>query len=364
MTEQTQVTVQPKADAPAEWGSRDDITALANRLKTMLPGTLDAQEALLLAQYSTAMDANPFRGEIYAYKSRGKLVLTEGYKLLVRWARNQCQFYERYERITNDTDTIPDGAIAFRCRILRQDAVADLAALTQAGVPNAYEICSTEAIGVVTTEDTWSKKYNKPVDPPKGWTWEDVARKRALKNALNRAYGAPSPREIAAETWRIEDTLTIPEDWQGTDGMIKIEAEANALYNANRRLSQPSTLSAVESMADLGFPTDVTEEIIEQPQKPPEPELEQETGKAPSEAVETPQEATGNAQASPWHKRSQLINDALENISYYGHGKHILNTLTQLEREGVITWASDDDSCLKLLEDTAKARADEKAAAS
>ena len=295
MTETTQVAVQPKADAPAEWGNREDITALANRLKTMLPGGLGAQEALLLAQYSAAMDANPFRGEIYAYKSRGKLVLTEGYKLLVRWARNQCQFYERYERITNDTDTIPEGATAFRCRILRQDAVADLAALTQAGVPNAYEICSTEAVGVVTKEDTWSKRQNKPIDPPKGWTWEDVARKRALKNALNRAYGAPSPREIAAETWRVEDTLTIPEDWQDTADMTIAEAEANAKYNANaRRRAQNAKdepkRSAAQDIAELfgddGEPNAISEpplaavdgetgEIVEPPQEP-EPKAEEE----------------------------------------------------------------------------------------
>jgi len=295
MSEATTLAVQKKGDAPAEWGDREDIIALSNRLKTMMPGDLSAQEALLLAQYSAAMDANPFRGEVYAYMSQGKLILTEGYKLLVRWARRQCQFYERYERITNNTDTIPEDAIAFRCRILRQDAVNDLARLTEAGIPDAYLILTTEAVGVVRKNETWSSKYNKPIAPPKGWTWEDVARKRALKNALNRAYGAPSPREIAQETWQVEDTLTIPEDWDTPGALLPAEAEANAKYNANRRLAQPSTRTFAESMDELGFPPDVTTvipsvavidagtgEIVE---PPPEPELQQETGQAPPEAT-------------------------------------------------------------------------------
>jgi hypothetical protein len=34
-----------------------------------------------------------------------------------------------------------------------------------------------------------------------------------LKNALNRAYGMPSMKEIAQETWTVDDTVTISEDW-------------------------------------------------------------------------------------------------------------------------------------------------------
>ena len=235
MTEKTQLTTT--ADAPSEWGTREAITALANRLTTMLPGKLAPQEALLLAQYSAAMDANPFRGEVYAYQHRGKLVLVEGYKLLVRWARRQCQFYERYERVANGDDTIPPDAIAFRCRILRQDAISALAELTKAGVPNAYEIVSSTAVGVVTLADRTSKE-GKPINPPTGWTWEEVARKRALKNALNRAYGSPSPREIAEESWMVEDQITTPTDWDGTTAMAVSEAEATARYNAQQRQRQ------------------------------------------------------------------------------------------------------------------------------
>jgi len=258
MTETTQVAVQEKADAPAEWGNREDITALANRLKAMLPGSLSAPEALLLAQYSAAMDANPFRGDIYAYQSRGKLVLTEGYKLLIRWARRQCNFSNRYDRLNGGE--LEKGAIGFRCHILRDDAKDTLKMLVEAGAPwnEAFDIVASSAVGIVTKSDM-TNKQGKHIPPPKGWTWNQVARKRALKNALNLAYGAPSPREIAAETWRIEDILTTPSDWEGTAGMTTAEAEANAKYSARRRLDTPLEQSAAKSMADLGFP-------------PPEPE--------------------------------------------------------------------------------------------
>lgn len=248
MTETTQVTVQPKADAPPEWGSREEIDALANRYIAMIPGKkLSKKAALTLAQYAMATDANPFRGDVYAYEDGNKVVLIEGYKLLVRWARRQCQFYERYERITNDTDDIPEGIIAFRCRILRQDAVADLAELTRAGVPDAYKLCSIEAVGTV-------KRTHRP---PEGWTVEEVARKRALKNALNRAYGAPSPKEIARETWMVEDTLTIPKDWSADVVTPIHQQELEAKYNAQQRLlaeareAHPSTRSAAQDTAEL-----------------------------------------------------------------------------------------------------------------
>ena len=359
--QETQVTVRPKAVVPTEWGDREEIIALANRLKGMMPGDLTTAQSLLLAQYSAAMDANPFRGEIYAYESKGKMILVEGYKLLVRWARRQCQFYERYERITNDTDAIPEGAIALRCRILRQDAVGDLAELTQAGVPNAYEICSIEAVGVVTKEDTWSKRHNKPIDPPKGWTWEDVARKRALKNALNRAYGTPSPREIAQETWMVEDTLTIPSDWEDvTPEMLPAEREATALYSAKQRLSPPLEESAVKSI-DLLFGPAMEDEPLSE--KPPEPELEAETKKPPPNGSENGTGAATPGNGNGWHQRFDLIGRAREGIPYYGDKPvHIIGALKKLDGLGTIQWSDSDEVIFGALNLYARQRADEKAA--
>lgn len=99
------------------------------------------------------------------------------------------------------------------------------------------------------------------------------------------------------------------------------------------------------------------------PQEPPGPESAEEMAQV-LETVETGvQEAPGEAEATPWHKRSAVILEATKTIPYYKHAAHIIATLGILEREkGVINWESSDETCLNLLQAYAKARADEKAA--
>jgi len=252
--------IQTRPDAPMEWRHREDIDALAKRLQKMLPGqTLNREESLLLAQYAGAMDANPFRGEIYAYTSRGKLVLTEGYKLLVRWARRQCQFSERYEELTGDE--LPERAIGYRCWILREDNNHTIATLCEAGAPwdQAFEIAAQSAVGIVTKADR-TKRNGQPLDPPKGWTWEEVARKRALKNALNRAYGAPSPKEIARETWMVDDTETTLGDWIEAAEELPEGTDPEHLADMAGRIADhrqnPITPEEAQEGAQLLFPPD------------------------------------------------------------------------------------------------------------
>jgi len=242
-----------KEDAPAEWGSREEINALAQRLQTMMPGDLSRTEALALVQYSAALDANPFRGEIYAYEHRGKLVIVDGYKLLVRWARRQCNFFDRYERLKGDG--LPKGTIGYRCHVLRDDARPMLQMLIEAGAQwdQAFAIVAQSAVGIVRPNELTNSK-GQPISPPKGWTWEQVARKRALKNAINVAYGAPSPREIARETWMVGNVETAPQDWPDDVDVLPIERELTAAYNANQRHrnDEPGApITANQAYADL-----------------------------------------------------------------------------------------------------------------
>lgn len=246
-----ELTAIDKPDAPAEWRSRDQVDALAKRFQTMLPGQLNRDQALALAQYSAALDANPFRGEVYAFDDgRGGMALTEGYKLLVRWARRQCQFYDRYERLGQDE--LPKGSIGFKCYVLRDDAKGMLQMLVGAGAnwKDAFDIAAQFAVGVVTQTDR-QKRNGGAIPPPKGWTWEEVARKRALKNALNRAYGAPSPREIARETWMVGDVETASSDWPDGADMLPAERELIARANAMNRERQPSEVGTAEAFNDL-----------------------------------------------------------------------------------------------------------------
>lgn len=213
-------------------GSGDQIEEYGKRLKYVLPGgeKLTPFSAVRAADYGKAIDANIFRGEIYAYEDSKGLHIVEGYKLLVRWARRQSDFFDIEEELTDDEklgrDLDPTEDIAYRVWILREDKLPALEKLAnlhkRLGDENAYELARREVaqcgIGVVTLKDRtfWDKKKQQrvPQDPPTGWTWHDVAIKRALKNALNKAYGIPSPKEIAEETWRVGNVETKEEDWE------------------------------------------------------------------------------------------------------------------------------------------------------
>jgi len=223
----------------AEYGERDQVVALGKRLQTMLPGNLTLDQALTVAQYAWLMDANAFRGEIYPATIRGRFCLIEGYKLLVRWAKRQCPYSEKFEPM--DPRELPEDAIGARCWILRDDARPLLHDLIQGGANwrEAFEIAATSAIGIVSKADRTTRE-GKEMEPPATWTWQQVAEKRALKNALNRSHGAPSPREIANESWWVHDTKTIPADWQDCPPGLPTEAREHlAEQKATARLAPP-----------------------------------------------------------------------------------------------------------------------------
>lgn len=236
--QQTKIVKAEDVQLP-EWHSRENVLALARRLKAMLPGgdRLSLAQAMATAQYAMMSDANPFRGEIYAYPDRGgQLVLVDGYKLLVRWAKRQAPYAEKFEPLP--ADQLREGDIGYTCWILRDDNRPLLRDLIGAGADfrEAYEIAASAAVGIVRKEEMTSQKTGRPIPPPKGWDWDQVARKRALKNALNLSHGAPSPREIARETWLVGDTETIPEDWQQCKPeMLPAERERLAALNAQER---------------------------------------------------------------------------------------------------------------------------------
>jgi hypothetical protein len=251
-----------------EWGTRADIVALGERFKSMLPGgqNLSPVEAMALGQYAIAMGANPFRGEVYAYRDDYGFHLVEGYKLLVRWARAKCNYTEQY--VPFDAG---NGNIGYRCYILREDARDTLAMFIKAGAPwqDAYEIATSSAVGVVAAQEQRKQ-------PPKGWTWDEVARKRALKNALNRSHGAPSMQEIATGTWEVNGVKTQPADWLDLPSAMPVyEREAEAEYRARERdrHEKATDISAPEAINDLFGDTSDVIDVVPEPSTDVEPEL-------------------------------------------------------------------------------------------
>jgi len=229
-----------KPDAPEEWGKREEITALANRFKVMLPGgnRLDDNQLMAAAQYSVAMGLNPFRGEVYFYKGRGgQLVIVDGYKSLARWARDKAPYSDKYEPIGVEGDEVHK----YRCWILRDDRRDMMKDFIELGATfrEAFELTASAAVGVVTKDDMTTNS-GAPNKPPTGWTWDQVARKRAMKNALNISHGAPSIKELAKKSWEIDPpdaqaVKTIAQDWDGLDDYPPGEREGWAYRRARLR---------------------------------------------------------------------------------------------------------------------------------
>jgi hypothetical protein len=241
-----------------------DVVAYSKRIKHTIPGTKDLSDwgAIAYAEYGLATGANLARGELYAYEDRKGLHITEGYKLLVRWAKAKCEYSELFKPY--DTDK----GLGFKCYILRQDKVPLLQMLSDMmDKEQAFEMATSSAVGIVRTQE-----LNGP--PPNGWDWEQVAKKRALKNALNLAYGMPSPDELAAETWKVEDVTTIPTDWGGMhDDASPEEKRLNAKYNAKRRrnLREQATMTADEIKAESET---IVDELFDYGVAEPPPEVE------------------------------------------------------------------------------------------
>ena len=222
--------------AIAVWGDREAVIATGIRIKTMLPGgdKLSIPHALAAGQYAVATGLNPFRGEFYAYTDKkGNLNIVDGYKALTRWAQDECPYDVQYRPL----DPGPGEAYRIKCIIMRDDRREKLDYYLERGADfqTAFNLVTTSAVGVVNENETvWPDGNAK--DPPKGWTWEQVAEKRALKTALNMSHGMPTVAELARKSFDVAGIITQPEDWEGTEEFkTQEERERLAVMQAKER---------------------------------------------------------------------------------------------------------------------------------
>lgn len=226
-------------------GEKEELIDLGNKMKALLPGgdKLSDTQAMSVGNYAALTHANPFRGEIYGYESKGQLVLVDGYKLLIRWAKKISDYDEDYgDRLPTGVEGLNDGDIGYRCTIMRHDRKKAIREYVNLGATfkEAYDLVSNSAVGIVMGKETRN-------DPPKGWSWDQVARKRALKNVLNQAYAMPSIEELGKLNWEVDDQTTIPEDWAGTDIYHTTEeAENHARLAAQERERQDKVVNMTE----------------------------------------------------------------------------------------------------------------------
>jgi hypothetical protein len=226
-------------------GNKEDLIETGHQLKALLPGgdKLTDNQAISVGNYAQLTKANPFRGEIYGYTDKnGKLIIVDGYKLLIRWAKSISDYDEDYgDRLPVGAEDIAEGDIGYRLTIMRHDKKKGIKEYVDMGATfkEAFDLVANRAVGVVRKSETWNSYKNKAIPPPKGWTWDEVARKRALKNVLNRAYAMPSIEELVKLNWDVDGQETVAEDWAAPDTYRSTEeAEAHARLAAQERERQ------------------------------------------------------------------------------------------------------------------------------
>lgn len=142
------MTAEPMT-ALTPWGERKEVRELDNRLRAMMPGVekLSESQRLALAQGALAHGLDPFNGEIWMIPGRGLMI---GIKGLRKKAHEQvlgnywCEFVEITDGEYRKRHRIPDGALAYECRLFDSENLRTYAdtceRLLKTGIPwNAVE---------------------------------------------------------------------------------------------------------------------------------------------------------------------------------------------------------------------------------
>jgi hypothetical protein len=253
MSNNNQLTTIQEA-APVEWGNREEVATIARRLRAMLPNGAKLTESQLFAaaQYAQLTGLNPFSRGFYTMPGGG---IVDHYGTLVNWAQSKDSYSDKYFRLTLDekeAEGIPPDADAWKCYILKDSRQAILLQYLQAGLPlvEALELAASRGVGFVTQADKTGKD-GRSIAPPKNWTWDKVAQKRALRAALSLSHGTPTAQELATLSWRVGDVETTPADWQDQPGHVADNRELSERYAAlqaleRERLAAGADLTPVE----------------------------------------------------------------------------------------------------------------------
>lgn len=236
MSDESKALTIAQDASPALWGEREEIAAIARRLRTMLPNGAKLTENQLFAagQYAKLTGLDPFTGGFTAMPDGG---IFDGYKSLVAWAQSKELYTDKYYPLTPEElaeEGYTDVVAGWKCYLIRKSQQAILLGYLQAGfsLPDALEMVATKGIGVVSKKDTIGKN-GQEIAPPRTWTWDRVAKKRALRAAIALGYGQPTLAELAALGERAQ-----------TEGWADIPAgaipHAVALSNVTRRVIEAS----------------------------------------------------------------------------------------------------------------------------
>lgn len=187
------------------YGEKTELTALANRIKTMVPGgkNLNDSEAMAFAQVAHLTRLNPFIGEIWYIPGSGPMVGIRGSR---RYGNEQVKneggpdafWFPSFIACSPEEAGAPAGvkvAAAFRCEIhdsastrqYQKMLTETIQVFRDGGAPDPFG----EAVKVVGPKPTWvGWGYSTP-DEKSRMNKQALAKKRAEADALKRRFYIP-----------------------------------------------------------------------------------------------------------------------------------------------------------------------------
>ncbi len=258
MTEQNAVN-NHKETALAQYGSRNEIRELANRIRLMLPGGqkyTDA-EALTLAQISIAHDLDPFNGECWLIKDEkngrvyGALIGIKGQR---KHAKRQSNYWGQsgnggFTRITDPKRLEEYGAatddVCFEYRISDEATLNSYAGVlerfTRLGFPLETAQKMAGALPVTIGVGIWKRGEQTKMKPAQ------CAMFRAEKDALKRRFDVHLRMELPGQSL----PLLAAEEEQELS-VEAAEAEYSEKLEHDGKAEEPHR-DPDEIMAELGF---------------------------------------------------------------------------------------------------------------
>lgn len=260
-------TLELLGQSPIEAADSDKVTAMANRVRTMIPDgkKLTGEQALTIAQLSILTRTLPGRDVHYFLDKNGNLKMSDDYKFLRAWATRREQFvtgdsassfeevYIELDQTAKIREGISPNDFATFCIIttkreresFRREVKGwlDLGFGTTEALRMAREVLGnigTRAVGVVNANDGIANSYGD-AKVPKGWSLMQKARKLAFKNAVHAKWGQPSIDDIQQMVRSMARVDTVDADWEEVP--LDVSAEEKARYAELNAITREVTVS-------------------------------------------------------------------------------------------------------------------------
>ncbi len=250
------------------FGKRDDLRELDQRLALMLPGKLNKNERLALAQAAIAHNLDPFNGEIWMIPNRGLMVGVKGLRKKAReQINNKGNFWIDFRAIDNvderKTLQINDGSLAYEARLFDTENVLTYTGLVErmlkAGMP--WEVVKSMIGDKPYTVGIGEFKRGESTK----MTPAQCAMKRAEADALKRRFDVPFGLAIADAT---DEEIPFAGAWE-LEGSEAIEHDAEketytaALFYADAKAWGFAKEQADEFMNEAGALPEVAKSLAE-----------------------------------------------------------------------------------------------------